>query len=94
MTTLDQHNVFLEKFNSWSQDQQRIWLRNIIGPPTRILVGDERDHVWLMLQLVEPFRSSNNQRSITDEYRMNQRLYHVTYMSDGEPIIEEIEDEE
>ena len=66
------------------------FLRDIMGPQTRRLEGSERNNVELMCALVEPSSSSNNQRTITDVYHINQKEYHITYMFEDEPIIEEI----
>jgi hypothetical protein len=47
-----------------------------------------------VLRLVEPIRSTNNQRSFTDEYVHAGKMYDVHYFDD-ETVVEEIlEDEE
>jgi hypothetical protein len=56
----------------------------------RTLNGLEREHIWTLLNLLKPVASSNNQRTITDVYRLNEQVYHVTYGLEEEPIIEEI----
>lgn len=67
------------------------FMRKVMGPPRRELEGQERENVWLMIMLQdEPDESSNNQHSITEVYRFNQREYHVHYFSRETPIIEEI----
>lgn len=73
-----------------TKDEARAFIRKVMGPERKRLEGQERDNVWLMMQLVEPTSSSNNQRTATDVYMMNQKEYHVTYMLEDEPIIEEI----
>ena len=56
----------------------------------RTLMGEEREHVQTLLGLLKPFAVSNNQRTITEEYHLNNLVYHVTYGLEDEPIIEEI----
>ena len=56
------------------------FLRKVMGPPRRTLEGQEKENVWLMIQLIdEPTSASNNQHTITEVYRINQKEYHVTY---------------
>lgn len=73
-----------------TKDEARAFIRKIMGPPMRRLEGQERENVWLMMQMIDPVSSSNNQRTITDVYIMNQKEYHVTYMLEDKPVIEEI----
>jgi hypothetical protein len=77
-----------------TKEQALAILKKISGPPRRELVGEEHDHMWLVLNLLLPIRSSNNQRTHTDEYRINGVDYHVHYglHEDGSPMIEEIGD--
>lgn len=56
----------------------------------RTLMGEEREHIQTLLCLIKPFAISNNQRTITEEYHLNNLVYHVTYGLEDEPIIEEI----
>lgn len=71
-------------------EQARAWIRKIIGPPRRRLEGQEAKSVELMCTLVEPTSTSNNQRTITDVFHINLKEYHITYMLEDEPVIEEI----
>ena len=65
-------------------------IRHVMGPPKRVLEGKELELVWLMIQLRdEPDEWSNNQHSISEVYKMNQKEYHVHYFED-ETIVEEI----
>ena len=74
-----------------SPEEAKAFLRKVMGPNRKRLEGQERENVWLMILMQEePTSSSNNQRSITEVYIFNQREYHVTYMIEDEPIIEEI----
>lgn len=68
------------------------WLQEYITrlANRRTLEGKEYEHVWTLLQLIEPVASSNNQRTWTDEYELNGKKYDVTYGIEDTPIIEEI----
>lgn len=69
-------------------------IRRVMGPPRRVLEDNEREHMLTVFRLLEPFETSNNQRSFTEEYRHANKIYHVHYFED-ETIVEEIlEDEE
>jgi hypothetical protein len=59
--------------------------------PSKFLEGDEYDHMWLILQFLEPVSTSNNQRTITEVYFHNSNAYHVHYGLDDNPVIEEVE---
>jgi hypothetical protein len=79
--TLDFINNFI---NNMSPEELKAFLRKVMGPPRRTLEGTEKEKVCLMIQLIaEPTSSSNNQRTITEVYHLNQKEYHVTYF-DGE----------
>ncbi len=68
-------------------------LRKIMGPPRRELVGEEYDHIWLILNLLDPIEVNNNQRSLTEVYEHAGKIYHVHYFTMNEvPIIEEVGD--
>ena len=74
-----------------SPEEAKAFLRKVMGPNRKRLEGQERENVWLMILMQEdPTSFSNNQHSITEVYIFNQREYHVTYMIEDEPIIEEI----
>lgn len=74
-------------------EQARAWIRQVIGPPRRILEGNEYKHMMLVLSLKEPVRSSNNQRTWTDEYEHNGRRYDITTGIDDKPRLEEVSDQ-
>jgi hypothetical protein len=77
--------------SNMSPEEAKAFLRKVMGPKRKRLEGQERENVWLMILMQEePTSSSNNQRSITEVYIFNQREYHVTYMIEDDPIIEEI----
>jgi hypothetical protein len=81
--------------NNMTPEEARAFLRKVMGPPRRLLEGKERENVWLMILLRdEPDSFSNNQHSITEVYKINQREYHVHYFSGEDPLIEEILDDE
>jgi len=77
--------------SNMSPEEAKAFLRKVMGPNRKRLEGQERENVWLMILMQEePTSFSNNQHSISEVYIFNQREYHVTYMIEDEPIIEEI----
>ena len=73
----------------------KAFMRQVMGPPRRTLEGQEHNDIALLLRLAEPFNSSNNQQTWTDEYRLGGKLYHVTYIPGlDEPTIDEVEEDE
>lgn len=72
----------------------KAFLRAVMGPPRRTLEGQEYEDITLLLRLTEPFNSSNNQHTMTDEYRIAGKLYHVTYFpGPHKPEIDEVEED-
>ena len=56
----------------------------------RKIEGKEREQLVMLFQMMEPFESSNNQHSWTDQYRIGERVYHVHYFDGAEEaLIEE-----
>ncbi len=80
--------------NRLSDKQRKALIRQVMGPPHRTLEGQEREHVLLLLKLVEPYKATNNQHSWTEYYRLNDREYHVTTFSADDIIVEEMLEEE
>lgn len=77
-----------------SPEELKAFLRKISGPEVREIVGEERKHLLLILALKEPFNSSNNQRTWTDEYEHAGNTYHLTYgLSENDPLVEQILDQ-
>ena len=74
-------------------EQARDFIRKVMGPPKRILEGEEHNKVWLMLQLTEPVRETNNQHSWCAEYNVGGKRYDVHFFPDEEPFIEEYLDD-
>lgn len=90
---LERQQDFSEKLRN-DPVKLRKFLRDVIGPETRILTGDEYNHILLIMGLTEPVSSSNNQRTWTDEYVIEGRRYDITYGLDDTPeIVEVIEDD-
>ena len=77
-----------------TKEEARAFLRKVIGPPSRTLEGEEREHILLLLAMMEPFKQTNNQRSWTDYYMIGKTEYHVTSFPGDEPIIDEMLPEE
>ena len=75
-------------------EEAKAFIRKIMGPPRRVLDGNEREHMLTVFRLIEPVNVSNNQRSFAEEYEHANKKYVVHYFED-ETIVEEVlEDEE
>jgi hypothetical protein len=72
-----------------TEKEAKAWLRQIMGPDTEELEGKEKDDILLLLTMIEPFNSSNNQHTSTDKYMIGETEYHVTYFED-ETIVERV----
>jgi hypothetical protein len=83
------HDDFI---NELKQDPERLkeFLRKVVGPPTRTIEGDEYHHVWLILKMTEPTRTTNNQHSWCEEYYVGGKYYDVHYFPNEEPLIKEV----
>ena len=88
---------FIKRMREYSEElckdpiRLKEFMRKVMGPPRRTLEGQEKDNVWLMIQLIdEPTSASNNQRTITEVYHLNQKEYHVTYFDGDEFEIDEM----
>ena len=75
-----------------TQEEARAWIRAVVGPPKRQLLGEEYKHMMLVLSFKSPICSSNNQRFWTDEYEHDGLRYDITYGVEDEPILEEVGD--
>ena len=69
-------------------EEAKAFIRRIMGPPKRVLEGDEREHMLTVFRLIEPIRTTNNQRSFTEEYVHAGKMYDVHYF-EGETEVEE-----
>jgi hypothetical protein len=74
-----------------TQEEARAWLRQIMGPPRRVLEGLEKEQTLTMLALIGPTVTTNNQHSWSEDYVQGSRHWCVTYFPNEEPIVEEIE---
>ena len=75
-------------------EQARDFIRKVMGPPKRQLLGKELEHVQFLMDMCDPVSTSNNQRTITDEYLIGGRRYDVTYGVEDTPIVEVYEESE
>jgi hypothetical protein len=78
------------RMREMSPEEAQVFIRRVMGPPRRVLEDEERDHVWLILNMTEPTSTSNNQHSWCEEYYVGGKYYDVHYFPNEEPIIEEI----
>lgn len=81
------------RFDSYLSDlkndpkKREQFLQNILGPPHQTIEGKERDHVLLLIALIEPYSTSNNQHSWTSCYMIGSNDYHVTTCPGEEEIV-------
>lgn len=62
----------------------------IIRPNERELAGQEKEEMMLILTLLTPTHSTNNQRFITEHYSYGDKKYSVTFFDDNDYEITEI----
>lgn len=62
----------------------------IIRPNERKLEGQEKADMWLILQFLEAYESTNNQRFITEYYKYGDEEYQVTFFDEDEYEIVEV----
>lgn len=82
--------------NELSKDPAKLktFLRKVMGPPRRSIVGQEYADIMLLLKLVEPFETSNNQHTWTDMFLLGGKTYCVTvFPGNDPPELVEIEDD-
>jgi hypothetical protein len=72
-----------------TKEEAEAFLRRVLGPPKRILHGEEHKKVLLMLQMADPVRETTNQHSWCAEYNIGGIMYDVHYLPNEEPIIEQ-----
>ena len=78
-----------------TKEEARAFLRKVMGRPRRELEGKEKEQILLLLEMVEPFKETNNQRSWTSYYMIGDREYHVTHFGpEGGGILELMLDED
>lgn len=88
-------NHFIEYMNALSPVEAKAFLRKVMGPPTRQIDGQEKEHLLLMLALIKPFKETNNQHSWTAYYMIGDKEYHATYWPGEDiPAIDELLKEE
>jgi hypothetical protein len=71
------------------QDPVRLkkFMRSVMGPPHKTLEGKEKEQAMLLLALIKPYSTTNNQRSWTDYYMIGETEYHVTTFVDSSELI-------
>ena len=62
----------------------------IVRPNERTLEGQEKEEMMLILTLLTPTHSTNNQRFITEHYKYGELVYSVTFFDDVDYEIVEI----
>ena len=67
----------------------KAFMRAVMGPPHATLKGKEKEQILLLLEFLEPFKTTNNQHSWTQYYMIGETEYHVTDFED-EIMVEEM----
>ena len=73
--------------------EARAFIRKIMGPPRRIIEGQEREHLLTVFALIEPTSDSNNQHFWTDVYHHAGKEYHHTTGGDIDRLEEILPDD-
>ena len=88
---------YLQRMKEYSEElckdpvRLKAFLRSVMGPPHVTLEGKDKEQVLLLLALIEPFDSNNNQHSWTDYYKIGETEYHVTTWPDSnEPTVDKM----
>jgi hypothetical protein len=76
-----------------TKEEATVFLRKVMGPPTKTLEGKEKEQILLLLAMTEPFKETNNQRSWTSYYMIGETEYHVTTFED-EVIVDKMLNED
>lgn len=90
MTNDDYLNRLKDYSEELCKDPVRLkaFLRSVMGPPSRTLEGKEREDILLLLAMIEPYSTSNNQHSWTECYMIGDKDYHVTVFPGEEEIVD------
>lgn len=81
-------NTYLDMINKMTKEEVSAFLRKVMGPARRTLEGKERDDILLLLTMIEPYSTSNNQHSWTECYMIGDKDYHVTIFPGEEEIVD------
>ena len=77
-----------------TREEARLFLRRVMGPPSKTLDGKERERIMLLLAMIDPYKATNNQHSYTEYYMIGNTEYHISYFPNEEPIVDEILNED
>jgi hypothetical protein len=86
--TTEDWDAIRAKHAAMTPAEARAWIRKVMGPPKRTLEGKERDDILLLLTMVEPYSTSNNQHSWTECYMIGDKDYHITVFPGEEEIVD------
>jgi hypothetical protein len=88
--TITKERKMTEPFKSLTTEQMLEVYKKVMGPARIELVGDEYNEIKSILDNMEPLETSNNQRTITEVYKLARTTYHVHYGIYDYPIIEKL----
>jgi hypothetical protein len=78
------------KHSKMTKEEAKAFLREVMGPPTKELEGQDKKEAMLILSFLEPFEESNNQHSWTSSYMVGETRYDVTsWPGSNDPTIAE-----
>jgi hypothetical protein len=80
--------------SNMSVKEAKIFLRKVMGPPRQTLEGKEREQVLLLIAMIEPYKTTNNQHSWTEYYMIGETEYHITTFSKDDVIVDKMLKEE
>jgi hypothetical protein len=86
----DDWKAIREKHAKFTPAETRAFIRRVMGPARRTLIGDEKIHMLTVFKLLDPIYSSNNQRSFTDVYEHAGKTFNVHWFSKDDIEVEEI----
>jgi hypothetical protein len=73
--------------------EARAFIRKVMGPARRLIEGQEREHLFLVFNLIEPTSESNNQHTWTSVYHHAGKEYHYTEGSGFDELAEILPDD-
>lgn len=69
-------------FKSKEQAYDFLVRAGIVRSNERTLEGQEKEEMWMILQLLTPSHSTNNQRFFTEHYLYGDHAYSVTFFDE------------
>lgn len=87
------HTQKLRLMQNMTKEEAKAFIRRVMGPPKRILEGQEKENMMTIFRLIDPVETTNNQSSFTDEYHHADKVYYVHYFGDEIEVEEVLSDD-